>query len=233
MAVLYGVAIGVLLRFKSAVPTNGAHVAVAQSAAQQHQTIVMGLIFLVLFILMIPAFIYTVWMSLRYSLAVPACVIENIKARPAIRRSIELSHGARWRILVLFLLIGAIKIGLIGLTQAFVVVAAVKHHGQLPAALTALSNVIAFFTNTFLGPIGAAGVTLFYFDQRVRKEGYDIEWMMQTAGFNTLSPALAEITLPVPVDTSEPPVLTPAAIESAPHEPSADDERTPSPGEAE
>jgi hypothetical protein len=42
--------------------------------------------------------------------------------------------------------------------------------------------VIGFFTNTFLGPIWAAGITLFYYDQRVRKEGYDIEWMLQAAG---------------------------------------------------
>jgi hypothetical protein len=46
----------------------------------------------------------------------------------------------------------------------------------------ALSQVLGFFTNSFLGPIWAAGITLFYYDQRVRKEGYDIEWMMQAAG---------------------------------------------------
>jgi hypothetical protein len=28
----------------------------------------------------------------------------------------------------------------------------------------------------------ATGLTLFYYDQRVRKEGYDIEWMMEAAG---------------------------------------------------
>ena len=48
--------------------------------------------------------------------------------------------------------------------------------------MQALSQIIGFFTNTFLGPIWAAGITLFYYDQRVRKEGYDIEWMMQAAG---------------------------------------------------
>jgi hypothetical protein len=29
-------------------------------------------------------------------------------------------------------------------------------------------------------------LTLFYYDQRIRKEGFDIEWMMQAAG---LAPA--------------------------------------------
>jgi hypothetical protein len=122
-------------------------------------------------------------MGLRYVLAIPACVVENLKARQAIRRGIELSKGTRGRIFVLALLVGIIKLGLVGITQLFVVVAAFKHPGQpLGPGISALSETIAFFTNTFLGPIFATGITLFYYDQRVRKEGYDIEWMMQAAG---------------------------------------------------
>jgi hypothetical protein len=61
----------------------------------------------------------------------------------------------------------------------------------LGPGLLALSQVISFFTTTFLSPIGAAGVTLFYYDQRVRKEGYDIEWMMQAAGLTVPNPPAA------------------------------------------
>jgi hypothetical protein len=60
---------------------------------------------------------------------------------------------------------------------------AFKHPGhQIPLALLALQQVATFFTNTFIGPIYSTGLTLFYYDQRVRKEGYDIEMMMQAAG---------------------------------------------------
>jgi hypothetical protein len=55
--------------------------------------------------------------------------------------------------------------------------------------LLSLSQIMGFFTNTFLGPIWATGITLFYYDQRVRKEGYDIEWMMQAAGLTPPPPA--------------------------------------------
>ena len=73
--------------------------------------------------------------------------------------------------------------GLVGMTQVFVFVAAFKHPGQpLGPVAQSLSQVIAFFTTSFLGPIWATGITLFYYDQRIRKEGYDIEWMMQQAG---------------------------------------------------
>jgi hypothetical protein len=134
-------------------------------------------------LLIIPWAVYAILMSLRYSLAIPACVVENLKARASIRRSIELAKGSWGRIFLLALLVGVIKLGLVGLTQFFVFVAAFKHPGQLPGpGVQALSQVIGFFTNTFLGPIWAAGITLFYYDQRIRKEGYDIEWMMQAAG---------------------------------------------------
>jgi len=142
-------------------------------------------------LLMLPAFIYATLMTVRYSLAVPACVVEDLNARKAIRRSIELARDSWGRIFLLMLLVGVIKLGLVGLTQFFVFIAAFKHPGQpLGPGIQALSQVIGFFTNSFLGPIWAAGITLLYYDQRVRKEGYDIEWMMQAAGL-TVPPTQA------------------------------------------
>jgi ApbE superfamily uncharacterized protein (UPF0280 family) len=52
----------------------------------------------------------------------------------------------------------------------------------MPLGLSILSQIISVATNTFVGPVLATGLTLFYFDLRVRKEGYDIEWMMAAAG---------------------------------------------------
>jgi hypothetical protein len=85
----------------------------------------------------------------------------------------------------------------VSISQLFVIVAAFRHHGQVGAGLSAISEVIGFFTNTFLGPIYATGITLLYYDQRVRHEGYDIEWMMQSAGLGQLlaiTPAMTEET---------------------------------------
>ena len=142
----------------------------------------------IFFLLLVPAAIYGLIMSLRYALAVPACVVENLKAWKAISRSVELSKGARGRIFILLLLVGAVKIGLVLVTQMFFIAAVYKNHGTLPPWLNAISQVVAFFTNSFVGPIGAAGIALFYYDQRVRKEGYDIERMMHGAGLGSLPP---------------------------------------------
>lgn len=157
------------------------------SHADPHTMLLFGILTVLIGLLMIPAVIYAILMSLRYALAVPACVLEDLKTRQSLRRGIDLSKGARGRIFVLALLVGAIKLGVVSISQVFVIVAAFRHHGQVGAGLSAISQVIGFFTNTFLGPIYATGITLLYYDQRVRHEGYDIEWMMQSAGLSQLS----------------------------------------------
>jgi hypothetical protein len=144
--------------------------------------LVFALVTLAFGLLLLGTIVYAILMGLRYSLAVPAAVVEDLPARRAIRRSIDLGKGSRGRIFLLGLLVVAIQVGLALLTQLFFFVAAFKHKGNLPVEMRALQQVIAFFTNTFVGPIYATGFTLFYYDQRVRKEGYDIEWMMKAAG---------------------------------------------------
>ncbi len=133
---------------------------------------------------------YAILMGLRYALAVPASVIEDLPARRAIRRSIDLSKGGRGRIFLLALLVVAIQVGLALITQGFFVLLAFKQKGALPASMRVLQQVVAFVTNTFVGPIYATGFTLFYYDQRVRKEGYDIEWMMRAAGLMEPPPVM-------------------------------------------
>jgi uncharacterized membrane protein len=147
----------------------------------------------VLFLFIIAWFVYAILMGLRYSLAVPACVVENLKARAALRRSIDLGKGSRGRIFLLILLIFVVQFGLAMLTQVFFIVAVINQPGHiLPAWMQALQQIVNFFTETFLGPIWATGIALFYFDQRVRREGYDIEWMMQAAGMVVAPPAAPE-----------------------------------------
>jgi len=145
-------------------------------------------------LLSIPAVVYAIWMAIRYSLAIPASVVEDLEARPAIRRSIALTEGSRGRIFLLGLLIAVIQIGLVVVTQIVFIVMAfneLKHHGQLPVWVQIVQQFVAFLTNTFIGPMYATGFTLFYYDQRIRKEGFDIEWMMQAAGMTVPAPPAA------------------------------------------
>jgi hypothetical protein len=146
-----------------------------------------ALVFGVTFLGILAGSIYAALMVLRYSLAVPACVVESLTAGRALKRSAELSEGSRGRIFVLGLLTAVINSGIVAITQSPFLILAIKHPGHpLTAGLQALQLILAFCTNTVIGPIYAIALTLFYYDQRIRKEGYDIEWMMQAAGLTAL-----------------------------------------------
>jgi hypothetical protein len=106
---------------------------------------------------------------------------------------------------LLGLLVVAVQMGLGLITQLFFIVATFRHHGELPAAIRVLQQLVAFCTNTFVGPIYATGFTLFYYDQRVRKEGYDIEWMMRSAGLGGSAIVDPASNLPLmPAQTEDP-----------------------------
>jgi hypothetical protein len=61
----------------------------------------------------------------------------------------------------------------------------------LPVALVEETRVLAnMLVSLLIGPIFPIAITLIYYDQRIRKEGYDIERMMDTTGLN--APALPD-----------------------------------------
>lgn len=142
-----------------------------------------GVGMLVLAPLLLGATIYGVLMWLRYSLAMPACVVEGLATGPAIKRSIDLSKGSRGRIFVLWLLVYVVRLLLGILVGLPFLIFGLKHLGRpMPLGWLALSEVAGVAVNTLIGPIYSTGLTLFYYDLRIRKEGFDIEWMMQAAG---------------------------------------------------
>ena len=182
----------------------------------QQTILLMGLVTLLFMLAFLACLAYAVVMGLRYTLAVAASVVENLKARQAIRRSVNLSKGSRARIFVLALLVIVIQIGLVLITQMVFIVMSFRH-GQLSAGARVLQQLVAFVTNTFVSPIYATGFTLFYYDQRVRKEGYDIEWMMQAAGLTqpTELPQPAAAPGAEPQEPSSPPANPPDQTERA------------------
>lgn len=164
-----------------------------------------ALFILVLFaLILMPALIaYMIWMLLRYALAIPACVIEELSPRAAMQRSNELSKGARGRIFVLYLLVSVIQMGLTFLFSGpFLVLTfkqAMKDPTQISLGIQIAQQFAVFAVKTFVTPIFATGFILFYYDQRIRKEGFDIEWMMQTAGLNETASSAPDAVAPPPL----------------------------------
>jgi hypothetical protein len=143
---------------------------------------------------------YAVWMLLRLSLAFPASVVEQIAPWAAIRRSATLSKGTRGRIFLLYLLgaaLGWVLSG--GLATAMVLVVAFLPGANDPGRAQKVAMIMLF---TYYGaaiavqaltkPIYGIALVLFYYDQRIRQEGFDIEWMMQRAGLVAAAPATPE-----------------------------------------
>jgi hypothetical protein len=65
--------------------------------------------------------------------------------------------------------------------------------------------VIYFFyavIGAVVGPLYPIAITLFYYDQRVRKEGFDVEWMMEAAGLIAPGSAASGDAASVPVPSS-------------------------------
>jgi hypothetical protein len=147
---------------------------------------------------------YFLWMLLRLSLAFPVCVVERISAWAAIKRSISLSKGTRGRIFVLYLL-GAVLNWIVSI--ALFILAAIctalipgarsPQHSQTVGIVVLVAMYGGgFIAQTIAKPLYGIALVLFYYDQRVRQEGYDIEWLMQRAGLVVPPPPVAEAQPP-------------------------------------
>ena len=136
--------------------------------------------------------VYAVWMLLRLCLAFPACAVEEMSAWDAVKRGAALSEGTKGRIILLFLLGYALTwllaLGFtipIGILLALIPGANNPQHAQMLGTILMFTWYgLWFAVQALTKPVYGIALTLFYFDQRIRKEGFDIEWMMQQAGMS-------------------------------------------------
>ena len=127
----------------------------------------------------------------RYALAYPATAIEGLTAGSAIDRSVKLSEGGRWRIFWGIVVVSVPSWGLVfgvsGLLEAL------KNGNALlannPLLVAGINGVVGLIAALVFTPYSQIVLTLLYYDQRMRREGFDVERMMQAAGLEE-SPAL-------------------------------------------
>lgn len=117
----------------------------------------------------------------RFSVSMSALVLEKVGAVQAMRRSMFLTKGASGRIWLMIILTGII---------AFAVAFAL----EIPALLLLNTKIISLFTfrllialagfiaGTVVGPISSISLVLIYYDQRIRKEAFDLQIMMDALG---------------------------------------------------
>jgi hypothetical protein len=178
---------------------------------------------LVVFVLVLVVGAFVVWMLLHVCLAFPACVVEQSTAWTALRRGIRLSVGTKGRMLLLYIL-GLLLSQILAWAVAFPAMIAIalipalqgqKHAQSLGVVMMVVSYGAMFAMRALTKPIYGIALTLLYFDQRIRKEGFDIEWMMQQAGMavpertvESPSPAVLDATTRPQGESTIPPEQT-------------------------
>jgi hypothetical protein len=130
-------------------------------------------------------FVYTVLIMLRLVLAVPASVTEDLSAWRSLRRSNQLTHGAKGRIFLLGLLIYAIAYAVFLVVEVVIfflgamaaLVGMMLHLALAPWGYAGIGVGVVVFACAYLVWVAAAAsayCTLFavvYHDQRLRLEG--------------------------------------------------------------
>ncbi len=129
-------------------------------------------------------------LALMWSLAVPVKILENKGATDAMSRSSDLTKGDRGRIFVIWLLFIVLSIGVSLLLQWPIQLAAgVSSRGALQrtTAMWQVASLAAtFISECLVGPLGTIAFSLVYYDERVRKEAFDLQLMMTTLDAPTL-----------------------------------------------
>jgi len=123
-------------------------------------------------------------LALKYAVTIPAAVVEDTGVSESLARSAHLTKGHRGRVLlILFLLVILIFIGsMLWQVPTMAILAFASgtvRTAQMPGWAQVILQFGQFVTQAVLGPIMTIGLTLVYYDERVRKEAFDLEHMMR------------------------------------------------------
>jgi hypothetical protein len=125
-----------------------------------------------------------VYLALTWSLTIPVTVLEGGGLNASTRRSKALTKGSKGRIFVIYLLIAVLVWVVSALIQLLLLLplrALAIHDASTSTALSyALQSAGGFLSTCLVGPLATIALTLVYYDQRVRQEGFDLQLMMAT-----------------------------------------------------
>jgi uncharacterized membrane protein len=133
---------------------------------------------LVAFTVIALVFVGFIAVYVRYALAIQACMVENLGPVASLKRSVFLSKGSRWRVVVIYLIFLVLSLilgfGLGGIAGG----AGTLLHNKIAAAV--LVYLAGFIAGSITGPLATIGLSLLYYDERVRKEAFDLQLMLSS-----------------------------------------------------
>jgi hypothetical protein len=136
------------------------------------------------FLAFVAAFVLAIWFMLRYSVAFPAMLLEDIHVGESIQRSVDLTEGSRGRIFVAALL--SVLIAYVGFVifqgPFFIATMVLAAKGQTLGWVLPAMSISGAIGNAITSPILMIVIVLCYYDLRIRKEGFDLQYKMASLG---------------------------------------------------
>jgi hypothetical protein len=131
----------------------------------------------VFFLLLVAWLAYFLFTYIRMCLGIQSVVLERLSPVAALRRSMRLTRGSFWRI-VLFYIVIAVVSGILSdvLSLLTGLVVSGAPIGTRAVIEVLASGVVQIFTSPFILIL----LTLVYYDIRIRREAFDIEMLAQS-----------------------------------------------------
>jgi hypothetical protein len=152
---------------------------------------------LILFAAMVGSLFWFFFAYCRYALAVPACTIENLPVKYSLVRSKFLVKGNMGRLVGVYLLTLLITTAVKGVLQfpAFFASGIFSLHpgGRMNPGMLVWLYSSDFVGTMLAGPIATIAMALVYYDERVRKEAFDLQLMMEALGQPSTPPQPASL----------------------------------------
>lgn len=135
---------------------------------------------------------FAMYLYVRLSVAMPAAVIEDLSPAHALGRSKDLLQTRKGRVFAVLLLIGILYV-VISSFLGFLGVAFLRGHMAL-MALQAVGLLVTMLSSLLLQPLLMVALCVVYYDERVRREGYDLVALMEEP--------IAAVPMPSAMDVS-------------------------------
>ncbi|HKR96296.1 MAG TPA: hypothetical protein VJW55_13070, partial [Candidatus Angelobacter sp.] len=114
----------------------------------------------------------------------------------AFQRSWFLTKKSVWRIILVFLLTGVLGVilAVVLALPAEIYTAAVHNKGSIVGIV--LQQIGSFIAGVLATPISVTAIAIIYYDQRVRKEAFDLQLMMEAVGEQQPQPIITAAAPP-------------------------------------
>ena len=134
-------------------------------------------------------FIGMLFALLFFSMAVPATVLEGRGVLESMKRSFNLVKDDLGRVFLIFFVFGVYQMGVSWVIAfpSIALMSALSSHGQGPMWVNSLLYLGNFVSGCLITPLLNIAIALAYYDERIRKEAFDMQFMMAAIDRNAMA----------------------------------------------